>query len=77
MNELVLPELGEGIKEATVVCWHVKAGSRVEKDEDIVEVVTDKASFNIPSPFSGTIKKICIDPGETVPIGCVLAHVAP
>ena len=75
MNDIVLPELGEGITDATVACWHVEPGTEVQQDEDIVEVVTDKASFNIPSPMAGIIQEICVGPGEKVEVGSVLARV--
>ncbi len=77
MSDIILPELGEGIGEATVACWHMSIGDKVEQDDDIVEVVTDKASFNIPSPAAGIIKEICVDPGVTVQIGSVLARIEP
>ncbi len=75
MSDIVLPELGEGIKEATIACWHVELGARVQEDDDIVEVVTDKASFNIPSPVAGILQEICVGPGETAEVGSVLARV--
>ncbi len=73
MKPVVLPELGEGIKTATVACWHVKVGQQVEADEDIVEVVTDKATFNVPAPENGMIQKILVPEGQEVSIGSVLA----
>ena len=72
MNEVILPHLGEGIKTATVACWHVKVGESVEAQDDIVEVVTDKATFNIPAPQSGLIQKILVPEGQEVSIGSVL-----
>ncbi len=72
MNEVFLPELGEGIKKATVACWHVKPGEMVTLDEDLVEVVTDKASFCIPAPKTGRLQNILIAAGEEATIGEVL-----
>ena len=73
MHKVYLPELGEGIKKATVACWHTACGEHVLKDDDIVELVTDKASFNVPAGALGTIKEICIKEGQEAKIGEVLA----
>ena len=75
MTEVFLPELGEDIKCATVACWHVKAGDTVKADTDLVELVTDKASFNVPSPVSGTVSEILFQEGETAQVGAVLARI--
>jgi pyruvate/2-oxoglutarate dehydrogenase complex dihydrolipoamide acyltransferase (E2) component len=72
MAEITLPELGEGIKKATVACWHVKPGQLIEKDDDVLEVVTDKAVFNVPSPQSGKLKDVYALVGQEVAIGEVL-----
>ena len=69
-----MPELGEGIEEAVISLWHVREGDNVKKGDDIVEMVTDKATFNVPSPTSGVIKKIIHAEGETVKVGDVLAR---
>lgn len=74
MGKVILPELGEGIEEATVSFWYFLEGNSVNKDDDIVELATDKATFNIPSPTSGVIKKILHREGETVKVGSVLAE---
>ena len=71
--KIVLPQLGEGISKATVALWHVQVGQLIEASEDVVEVVTDKATFNVPSPQSGRIKEILVKEGEDVPIGGALA----
>ena len=74
MTKILLPELGEGIEEATVSYWHFSEGDSVNKDDDIAELVTDKATFNIPSPTSGIIKKILHPVGDAVKIGDALAE---
>ena len=71
--QVVLPELGEGVEEATVSFWQRQEGDRVEKEEDLVEMTTEKATFNVPSPASGVLKKISAEEGETVKVGQVLA----
>ena len=73
MNQLILPPLGEGIEKATVAFWHVKVGDRVEQHDDIVELVTDKATFHVPAGKSGIIQKILVETGREAPIGAALA----
>jgi 2-oxoisovalerate dehydrogenase E2 component (dihydrolipoyl transacylase) len=77
MNNVILPELGEGIKQATVACWHTAVGRRVEKDDDIVELVTDKASFNVAAGVSGIVKEIYFNGGQKANIGDILAVIEP
>jgi pyruvate/2-oxoglutarate dehydrogenase complex dihydrolipoamide acyltransferase (E2) component len=74
MTRIILPELGEGIKDAVVSYWHFSEGDSVNKGDDIAELATDKATFNIPSPASGIIKKILHSEGDTVKIGGILAE---
>ena len=73
MEYVILPELGEGIEKATVACWHASIGDQVSKDDDIVELVTDKATFHVPSGALGTIKEIRFHEGQEAKIGAVLA----
>ena len=77
MNKIILPELGDGIETATVACWHIKEGDCVKKDDDVVELVTDKATFNVSAECSGIIKEIFFNEGQKVKIGATLAHVEP
>jgi 2-oxoglutarate dehydrogenase E2 component (dihydrolipoamide succinyltransferase) len=72
MTKIVLPELGEGIKKATVSYWYFKTGEKVSEKDDLIELTTDKATFKLPSPCSGLISEIIIPEGETVDIGAVL-----
>ncbi|MBM3253143.1 MAG: biotin/lipoyl-binding protein [Candidatus Omnitrophica bacterium] len=73
MIKVVLPELGSEVNEATISYWHFEEGNKVNKDEDLVEMVTDKATFNIPVPCSGTLSKIYFEEGDTVKVGEVIA----
>lgn len=73
MATVIVPELGEGIEKATVACWHAKVGDQIGADDDIVELVTDKATFNVPSDCSGTVKEIKFKEGDEAKIGAVLA----
>lgn len=74
MKKLILPELGEGIEEAVVSLWHFSEGDSVGAGDDIVEIVTDKATFNVPADSSGIIKKIIHPEGDTVKVGDALAE---
>ena len=71
-REFVLPDLGEGITEAQVVRLLVQEGDRVEEDQGLLEVETDKAAVEIPSPFAGTIAKIHVETGEVIHVGKVI-----
>ena len=73
MAELKLPELTEGVNEAVVSFWHFKEGSTIKDGDEIVEMATDKAAFNVPCKFSGILKKIVAQEGDTVKVGGVLA----
>ncbi len=75
MKNIILPELGEGIEGAVVSMWHFAEGDAVKAGDDVVEVVIDKATFNVPSSSSGVIKKIVRREGETAKIGEVLAEI--
>jgi 2-oxoglutarate dehydrogenase complex dihydrolipoamide succinyltransferase (E2) component len=70
--EFKLPDIGEGVAEGEVVRWIVTAGETVVEDQPMVEVMTDKATVEIPAPADGTIAEIRVPEGETVPVGSVL-----
>ena len=67
-----LPDLGEGTVEAEIVLWRVKPGDIVAEDDVIVEVMTDKAAVEVPSPVSGKVVSTTGNPGESVPVGAEL-----
>jgi pyruvate/2-oxoglutarate dehydrogenase complex dihydrolipoamide acyltransferase (E2) component len=69
MTKIILPELGEGVKKATVACWHVKVGDTVKEGDEIVEVVTDKATFNVEAPKAGRLQTILVAEGKDSPVG--------
>lgn len=73
MMQVVLPELGQGISKATVSFWFVKPGDTVKEKDDLVELTTDKAAFNLPSPCAGTLTEAFFSEGDTVKVGDVLA----
>jgi pyruvate dehydrogenase E2 component (dihydrolipoamide acetyltransferase) len=70
--EFHLPDIGEGVVEGEIVSWKVKVGDKVKLDQPIVEIMTDKATVEIPSPRAGTIAKINFKDGEICPVGKVL-----
>ena len=72
MKEFRLPDLGEGLTEAEIDKWLVKEGDVVAEDDLLVEVITDKATAEIPSPFAGTVARIHAAEGEVVPVGTVI-----
>lgn len=69
MSFVTLPELGEGIATAVVSSCYFKAGDRVQRGDDVVEVVTDKAAFNICAEDSGILEEIFVSEGQEVKIG--------
>ena len=70
---VMMPELGEEIEKAVVSCWYFKIGDTVNENDDLVELTTDKATFNVPSPQSGTLKEIIVKEGKEVNVGETLA----
>ena len=75
MQEFKLPDLGEGLTEAEIDKWLVKEGDVVAEDDLLVEVITDKATAEIPSPFAGRVAKIHVGEGEVVPVGTVIISI--
>ncbi len=71
--KVIVPDLGEGIEKATISFWYFKEGDTVQEKDDLVELATDKATFNLPSPCSGTVTELMFQEGETVHVGDVLA----
>jgi 2-oxoglutarate dehydrogenase E2 component (dihydrolipoamide succinyltransferase) len=72
-----LPQLGESVVEGTVARWLVKEGDRVEQDQPLVEVTTDKVDAEIPAPVTGVIERIVAAEGAVVPVGGELALIRP
>jgi pyruvate/2-oxoglutarate dehydrogenase complex dihydrolipoamide acyltransferase (E2) component len=71
--QVELPALGESVVEGTVSRWLVKEGDRVERDQPLVEITTDKVDAEIPAPEAGVVEKILVPEGETVAVGTALA----
>jgi len=75
--EVTLPELGESVVEGTLAKWLVKEGDRVERDQPLVEVTTDKVDAEIPAPEAGVVEAILVAEGATVDVGTPLARIDP
>jgi len=73
MTNVTLPPLAEGVDKANVSYWYHSVGDAIKEGEDLVELVTDKATFNLPAPVSGMLKEIFANEGDEVKIGQVLA----
>lgn len=67
-----LPDIGEGVTEGELVKWLVKPGDQVKTDQPVAEVMTDKATVEVPSPFSGTVKELKFKEGDVIPIETVI-----
>src|SRR3954462_5327109 len=75
-TDVVMPQMGESIAEGTVVRWIKKPGDKVERDEPLLEISTDKVDAEIPSPAAGTLADIVVNEGQTVPVNSVFERIA-
>ena len=71
-TDVKLPELGEGVSEGELVKWLVQPGDSVKADQPIAEVLTDKATVEVPSPVAGTVKELKFKPGQVVKVGSTM-----
>jgi len=71
--DVVMPKMGESIQEGKILRWMKKPGEKIEKEESILEISTDKVDSEIPSPTAGVLTKIVVPEGETVEVGTVIA----
>ena len=71
-NQILVPSLGESVTEATVSKWLKQVGEKVDSDEPLVELETDKVNVEVPSPLSGTLSSIKVKEGDTVEVGALL-----
>jgi 2-oxoglutarate dehydrogenase E2 component (dihydrolipoamide succinyltransferase) len=76
MTTIQMPQLGETIVEGTILKWLKREGEEIERDEPLFEISTDKVDTEVPSPVSGTVSKILVEEGQTVPVGTDLAEVS-
>ncbi len=70
-----LPDIGEGIAEAEIVAWHVKIGDRIEEDQPIADMMTDKATVEMESPVSGVVTAVAGEAGDVISIGSMLVEI--
>lgn len=70
-----MPDLGEGITEVEVVAWHVQPGDLVKEDQPLADVMTDKATVEIPSPVAGTVRELGGAVGQVLPVGAMLLSI--
>jgi pyruvate dehydrogenase E2 component (dihydrolipoamide acetyltransferase) len=77
MADVVMPQMGESIAEGTIVRWIKKVGDKVERDEPLFEISTDKVDAEIPSPMAGVLTEIRHKEGETVPVNSVVGVIGP
>ncbi|MGB7083846.1 MAG: biotin/lipoyl-containing protein, partial [Candidatus Acidiferrales bacterium] len=71
-TDIIMPQMGESIFEGTITKWLKKPGEKVERDEPLFEISTDKVDAEIPSPAAGVLKDIKVSEGQTVPIQTVV-----
>ena len=77
MADITMPQLGETVTEGTITRWAKQVGDRVEQDEVLFEVSTDKVDSEVPSPAAGYVSEILVQEGETVDVGATLAVITP
>ena len=75
IQNITMPQLGESVTEGTIERWVVKVGDSINKYDPLAEVNTDKVQAEIPSSFSGVIKEILVDEGQTLPVGAVVCTI--
>ena len=73
--EFRLPDIGEGLEDAEIVTWYVSPGDVVERDQSLLEVLTDKASSELPSPVAGKVLKLSGQEGDRIKVGDVLIQI--
>src|SRR5438132_1129991 len=75
MTDVVMPQMGESIVEGTLTKWLKNKGDRVERDEPLFEISTDKVDTEIPSPAAGVLSEVLVEEGKTVAISTVVAKI--
>ena len=75
-TDVLMPQMGESIAEGTIVRWLKEVGERVDRDEPLFEISTDKVDAEIPSPAGGLLARVCAEAGATVPVNSVVAVIA-
>ncbi len=73
--DMVMPKMGESIMECTVIAWLKQPGDRVEADESVLEVATDKVDTEVPAPYNGILKEVLVKDGDVVAVGAPIARI--
>lgn len=73
--DMIMPKMGESIMECTVITWLKQPGDRIEADESVLEVATDKVDTEVPAPFAGVLKELLVKDGDVVAIGAPIARI--
>ena len=73
--EVKVPVLPESVSDATIASWHKKPGDAVKRDENLVDLETDKVVLEVPAPADGVLAELNVDTGHQVEVGAVLARV--
>jgi pyruvate/2-oxoglutarate dehydrogenase complex dihydrolipoamide acyltransferase (E2) component len=74
-TKVSMPQLGESVTEGTIGRWLKEEGDWVDKDESLVEIITDKVNAELPSPVAGKLVKILVPPDQTVAVGADIAEI--
>jgi len=75
MVKISLPELAEGVDKAVVSFWHKDIGEAISKGDDLVEMLTDKATFNVPAPVSGKLSSKSAEEGQEIKVGDIMGYI--
>lgn len=73
--DLIMPKLGESITEATILKWNKQPGDKVEVDESVLDIATDKVDSEVPSTTEGILESILFNVNDVVPVGAVIARI--
>lgn len=73
--DMVMPKMGESIMECTVIAWLKQPGDRIEADESMLEVATDKVDTEVPAPYNGILKEVLVRDGDVVAVGAPIARI--
>ncbi|MCF8412011.1 MAG: 2-oxoglutarate dehydrogenase, E2 component, dihydrolipoamide succinyltransferase [Melioribacteraceae bacterium] len=74
--DIPMPKMGESVMEGTIIKWYKKVGEKIDRDETIFEISTDKVDTEVPSPEAGTLAEILVNENETVDVGTIVARVS-
>src|ERR1035438_3524902 len=73
--DLIMPKMGESIMEATILKWHKQPGDKVNEDETVLEIATDKVDTEVPSTAEGTLEELLFNVNDVVPVGAAIARI--